>query len=132
MTNEEYQPKDYARYRIKRANETLAEVQILIENSYWNTSINRMYYAAFYAVGALLVLNGIETSSHSGTRQKFGQLYVKTGLIEVRLAKHYTDLFEKRHKSDYNDFYDYDEESVLRLFPLTKEFIQQVTLLLDL
>lgn len=132
MTNEEYQPKDYARYRIKRANETLAEVQILIENSYWNTSINRMYYAAFYAVGALLVLNGIETSSHTGTRQKFGQLYVKTGLIEVRLAKHYTDLFEKRHKSDYNDFYDYDEESVLRLFPLTKEFIQQVTLLLDL
>lgn len=132
MTNEEYLPKDYALYRMKRANEALAEVHTLIENKYWNTAISRMYYAAFYAVGALLVKDGIETSSHSGTRQKFGQLYVKTGQIEVRLAKHYTDLFEKRHKSDYNDFFDYDEESVLRLFPLTKEFIQQITLLVNL
>ncbi len=131
MTNQEYSSQDYALYRLKRANETLAEVQILIENNYWNTAINRMYYAAFYAVGALLVQNGIETSSHSGTRQKFGQEFVKTGLVDSRLAKHYADLFEKRHKGDYNDFHDYDEETVLRLLPLTKEFIEQISLLIN-
>jgi uncharacterized protein (UPF0332 family) len=70
----------------------------LIENQFWNSAINRMYYACFYAVGALLVLNGVETSSHSGMRQKFGQLFVKTGEINRDLGKHYSELFEKRHK----------------------------------
>ncbi len=74
-------PEDYIKYRILRANETISEVKILIDNKLWNTAINRMYYACFYAVGALLVKHGAEASSHSGSRQKFGQLFVHTGLI---------------------------------------------------
>lgn len=68
----------------------------------------------------------LKTSSHSGTRQKFGQLFVKTGKVDRNLAKHYTDLFEKRHKGDYNDFFDYDEETVLRLLPLSKKLIEKI------
>lgn len=91
-----YQQDDYVNYRLQRAKETIHEVDKHIENEFWNTAINRMYYACFYAVGALLVKNGVETSSHSGARQKFGQLFVKTGKIDKDLAKHYTKLFEKR------------------------------------
>lgn len=65
---------DYVKYRLQRANQTIFEIKILIDNKLWNTAINRMYYACFYAVGALLVKHGVETSSHSGSRQKFGQL----------------------------------------------------------
>jgi uncharacterized protein (UPF0332 family) len=122
----EYKPEDYSIYRIQRANETILEVETHIKNKFWNTAINRMYYACFYAVGALLVKNGIDVSSHAGTRQKFGQLFVKTGKVDKELAKHYTDLFEKRHKGDYNDFYDYDEETVVRLYPLSKKFISRI------
>ncbi len=43
--------EDYAEYRLQRAKETIAEVEKHIENEFWNTSINRMYYACFYAVG---------------------------------------------------------------------------------
>ena len=75
----DYQPTDYSNYRLQRAKETIQGVEIHIQNEFWNTAINRMYYACFYAVGALLIKHGIETSSHSGTRQKFGQLFVKTG-----------------------------------------------------
>ncbi len=124
--SDSYQPEDYAQYRINRAKDTLLEVEVLCENGFWNACVNRMYYACYYAVGALLVKNGIETSSHSGTRQKFGQLFVKTGKVDIRLAKHYADLFEKRHKGDYNDFFDYDEETVVRLLPLSKQFIQRL------
>jgi uncharacterized protein (UPF0332 family) len=91
-----------------------------------------MYYACFYAVGALLIQQGIETSSHNGTRQKFGQLFVKTGKIERNLAKHYTDLFGKRHKGDYNDFFDYDEQTAIHLFPATKRFIEKIEELIHL
>ncbi|OFX24795.1 MAG: hypothetical protein A2033_03965 [Bacteroidetes bacterium GWA2_31_9] len=122
----EYKPDDYINYRINRANETILEVEVLIKNKFWNTAINRMYYACFYAIGALLVKNKIETSSHSGSRQKFGQLFVQTEKISKELAKCYTELFEKRLKGDYNDFFDNDEKTVNRLIEPTKMFIKKV------
>jgi len=129
MTN--YLPEDFIKYRIERAKETVEEVKTHIENKFWNTAINRMYYACFYAVGALIMKYNVEASSHSGVRQQFGQLFVKTGKFDRELAKHYTELFEKRHKGDYNDFYDYDEETVLRLYPLSLEFIKQIEKILE-
>ena len=127
----EYKSEDYIKYRIERARETVDEVKVHIDNKFWNTAINRLYYACFYAVGALLMKHNIEVSSHAGVRQKFGQHFVKAGKFDRNLAKHYTDLFEKRHKGDYNDFYDYDEETVLRLYPLSNEFIKQIEKLLE-
>lgn len=125
-----YSSDEYSSYRLQRAKETIKEVQVLIDNKFWNTAINRLYYACYYAVSAILIKNGVETSSHSGTRQKFGQLFVKTGKIDKSLGKHYAELFEKRHKGDYNDFFDFDEETVLGLFPKSKEFINKIESLL--
>jgi uncharacterized protein (UPF0332 family) len=122
----EFQPNDYINYRLQRAKDTISETKILIENKLWNTAANRMYYACFYAVGALLVKNGVLTSSHSGSRQKFGQLFIHTGLISRELGKHYSELFEKRQKGDYNDFFDIDEETVLRLYQPSVDFINAV------
>lgn len=122
----DYNPEEYSKYRLQRAKETIEEVEKHIENRFWNTAINRMYYACFYAVGALLIKHNISTSSHSGTRLQFGQLFVKAGRIEKKYSKIYSDLFEKRHKGDYNDFFDYDEEVVARLFPQAKDFIEVI------
>jgi len=122
----EYKPEDYIKYRFDRALETIEEVKTHIDNKFWNTAINRLYYACFYAVGTLLVQHKIEASTHAGVRQKFGEHFVKTGKVERELAKHYTELFEKRHKGDYNDFFDYDEETVLKLYPKSREFIDRI------
>lgn len=90
-----------------------------------------MYYACFYAVGALLAKHQIEVSSHPGVRQKFGEHFVKTGIFDKRLAKHFTELFDKRNKGDYNDFFDYDRETILKLHPLSIEFINRIEELLN-
>lgn len=127
----EYKPEDYSKYRLQKARETISEVEVQIQNKFWNTAINRMYYACFYAVSALLVKYNIETSSHTGVRQQFGRLFVKTGIFDKKLAKHYTDLFEKRHKGDYNDFFDFDEETVNRLLPVSKDFIDSIADLIE-
>ena len=92
----EYKPEDYIKYRLERARETIEEVQTHIKNKYWNTAINRMYYASFYAIEALLAKHKIDVTSHSGVRQKFGEHFVKTGKFDNRLAKHFTELFDKR------------------------------------
>jgi len=127
----EYNPDDYSNYRIQKAKETIGEVENHILNEFWNTAINRMYYACFYAVSALLVKHGIETSSHKGIRQLFGKMFVKTGKFDKELAKHYTDLFEKRHKGDYNDFFEFDKETVIRLLPISKKFIKKIEELIN-
>ena len=129
MTN--FTPEDYTKYRLERAKETIEEVLTHIENKYWNTAINRMYYACFYAVSALLAKERIIASSHSGVRQKFGEYFVKTGKIDRDLAKHFSELFEKRQKGDYNDFFDYDEETVLQLYPNSLKLIEQIEKLLN-
>lgn len=85
-----------------------------------------MYYACFYSVCALLASQDIDVSTHAGVRQKFGQLFVKTGKIDKNLARHYTNMFEKRHKGDYNDFFDFDETTVKELFPISKKFIEKI------
>lgn len=127
----EYNPEDYSNYRIQKAKETIEEVENHILNEFWNTAINRMYYACFYAVSALLVKHGIETSSHKGIRQLFGKMFVKTGKFNIELAKHYSDLFEKRHKGDYNDFFEFDKETVIGLLPISKEFIKKIEELIN-
>ena len=128
----EYTHEDYIKYRITKAKETIKEVQTHINNNFWNTSINRMYYACFYAVSALLAKNRVKVSSHTGVRQKFGEHFVKTGLIDRNLAKHFTELSEKRHKGDYNDFFDYDKETVLRLYPVSQKFVGEIEKILDI
>ena len=37
------------KYRIDRAIETLAEADLLAKEGYFNASVNRLYYACFYA-----------------------------------------------------------------------------------
>jgi hypothetical protein len=43
----DFTPEDYIKYRIARANETIEEVRIHIDNRFWNTAINRMYMLVF-------------------------------------------------------------------------------------
>lgn len=60
----------------------------------------------------------------------FGLHFVKKGLISRDLAKFFTEIFDKRHTSDYDDFIDFSEEEVTNLVPLAEQFIDEVEKLL--
>ncbi len=55
-------------YRIKRARETYKDAKVLYEMGSLNSSINRLYYAAFYSTIALLLDKNIEVKSHNGVK----------------------------------------------------------------
>ena len=116
----------YVKYRIEKAEETYEVAELLTRNSKWNSAINRLYYAAYYAVSALLMKSGIETKTHSGTKGQFFLHYVKTGKIPVNAGKLYSDLFDWRQKGDYGDFFDFAEEDVEPLVRPTRELIDAV------
>jgi uncharacterized protein len=85
MNQEERQK--LVKYRIKKARETFSEVDLHIENKLWNTAVNRLYYACYYAVIALLVDKDIHAQTYSGVRQMFGLHFVKTGIIDKETGK---------------------------------------------
>ena len=64
--------EDLVKYRLQRANETLNEARINMEQELWRVGINRLYYAVFYAVTALLTTRDVSAKTHKGVRQQFG------------------------------------------------------------
>lgn len=118
------------RYRIKRAFDTLNEVNILIENKLWSTAINRLYYACYYAIIALLLKYQIPAKTHAGVRQMFGLHFIKKGLISSELGKFYSDIFDKRQIGDYDDFVVMSEEDVKAFLPFAEKLIDDIEKLL--
>lgn len=70
---------DLVKYRLEKARETLEDARVLANASRWNPCMNRLYYACFYAVSALLIQDGLSSSKHMGVRSFFNRYYVKTG-----------------------------------------------------
>lgn len=117
---------DIVSYRIENAQKTLGEIENLISLKYYNTAANRMYYACFYAVCALLIANKINTKSHDGVKQMFSLHFIKTGIFPMHLSSTYSTLFKQRLSGDYDDMFDSTFETVNELYPKAQEFIDAV------
>ncbi len=115
---------DYIYFRIKKAEETLFDAEILAREGRWNSSMNRLYYACFYAVLALLSKHRILTRTHSGVKTQFGLKFILTGSIEKKWGAFYSDIFALRQKGDYADFIEFNERELLIMIPEAKEFIE--------
>jgi len=129
MNQEERQ--EFVKYRITKARETFNEVRLHVENKLWNTAVNRLYYACYYAVIALLIEKDIKAQTHSGVRQMFGLHFVKSGLIDKDSGKFYTDIFDMRQTGDYDDYIDFEKEDVLDMIGPANELISKIEILLS-
>lgn len=118
--------EEYVNYRFHRAEESYEEALILTKEERWNAVINRLYYACFYAVIALLIKNNISTQTHDGARTQFGLIFVKTGIIDKESGKLFSKLFDYRQKGDYGDLFDYDEELTKPLINKVNEFLIEI------
>lgn len=114
---------ELVKYRITKARETLEEVKLHIENELWNTAINRLYYACYYAVIALLLDKGIQPKTHNGVRQMFGLHFIKTGIIDNSLGKFFTDIFDLRQTGDYGDYIEFTREDLIDLIKPANDLI---------
>jgi len=116
MNQEERQ--ELVEYRITKARETYNEVDLHVENELWNTAVNRLYYACYYAVIALLIDKDIHAQTHSGVRQMFGLHFVKSGLIDKESGNFYSDIFDMRQTGDYDDYIDFKKEDAWSSYAL--------------
>jgi uncharacterized protein (UPF0332 family) len=116
--------RDLVAYRLQRAKETLPEADILMADGYYNAAVNRLYYACYYAVIALLAANRIPAQTHQGVRQMFSMHFILTKKIEPQYATFYSRLFNDWISGDYDDFVLYDSTICMTLRPQAAAFIQ--------
>ena len=81
------QRRDIIRYRIENARTMLSEVESHRQNGFYNTAVNRMYYACYYAATAKLISIGIEVKSHDGVRLNLGKHVVMAGHLSTDLGR---------------------------------------------
>ena len=110
-------------YRLQRAKDTLAEAEAMIENGFYNAAINRYYYACYYAVIALLLKYDITAQTHQGVKQMFSLHFIRTGKIDNKYSRFYSQLFNDRISGDYDDFLLYDYDKATQLRPEAEDFV---------
>jgi uncharacterized protein (UPF0332 family) len=129
LTNEER--IEIVTFRMEKARNTFTELVFLADNALWQTAANRIYYACYYAVTALLIQNGIETKTHQGVINQFGLHFVKTKIFSQKEGRFFKSLFELRQDGDYADWIIINEEDVVPLIEPVKKFIDKIEQLLS-
>jgi len=113
-------------YRLKQADDSIAEARVLLkEGMSLRAVMNRLYYALFYSVLALLQKKQIGTSKHSGVIALFDKEFVKTGAFTKEMSKTLHRSFELRQKADYMEQTEVSQEDMDEMFPQILAFVAE-------
>ena len=116
-------------YRLREADETLADAEILLAGKRSPRSVvNRSYYAMFYTVLALFIRfdTHVRTSKHAGVIGIFNKEFVHAGLVDARFSKMLNSLFDARLEGDYKDFVEVTPEQAQVAVAKAQEFISVI------
>ena len=122
---------DLCVYRIQNAIETLDAAKLCLDNKHYKDSINRCYYAAFYAIKAVLALEEKDFKRHKDAVAYFNQAYVSTDIFSREIGKLLGRLKRKRESSDYDDFYVASVEEALEQYNAAQMIVKSVEIYLD-
>ena len=101
-------------FRMGQAHETLREAEILLGEAALRGTVNRAYYAMFYALLGLLATRQLGASKHSGAISLFDHEFVKAGLFPRDLSRGLHLSFDRRQRYDYGE-----------MIPLTGEVAEE-------
>ena len=110
----------------EKARNTFSQVGELRKLGYWDTVANRLYYAVFHAVSALLIHDSHQVNTHKGTISLFGQHYIRTGILPQECGRLYSDLQIMRNNSDYNCSYNTTREEIEPKIDMAELFIEKI------
>jgi len=114
------------RYRLGRAKETLEEAQVMFDSGHCYGAANRIYYACFYAVVALLLTKNLSSSKHGGVIGLFNRHFVKNGGIPEDMGKFYSRMFDSRLESDYGELMEIEPDEIRQDLAAARQFINLI------
>jgi uncharacterized protein (UPF0332 family) len=119
--------KALIQYRLLQAKDSMKEADLLLREGMSSRSvINRLYYAMFYAVLALLQEKEIGTSKHIGAISFFDKEFIKTGIFDSSFSKTLHRAFELRQKGDYMEQTEITKLDIDEILPKAQDFINEI------
>ncbi len=115
-----------AQFRIQQAQQALQEAKVLFRENLLLGTVNRAYYALFYSVQALVILQGETVSKHSGVIAFFDRVYVKPGIFPKDFSKVLHLAFDRRQANDYSEFSAFDQTEVEAAMKDAEIFVETI------
>jgi len=107
--------KTLIKYRCEEAIEALEDAELLIDSKRYRSATNRLYYAAFYSVLAVLLTKRLQYSKHSAVISFFDKEFIKTGILPKEYSRALHQAFYERQQDDYMPFVEFDAETIEQL-----------------
>jgi len=117
--------------KLRKARSLLNEANVLFENKFYSTVINRLYYSCFHATKALLLTKDLIPKSHSGVITLLHQHFVQTGKFHFAQASFYSRLMQQRIEEDYSDNVREDEETTNELIGPAQDYVLYIEKLIE-
>ena len=111
---------------LEKADKTWGQMEVQVNNGVWEMAANRLYYALFHAMSALLINDGYQVKSHRGILAMFGEHYIKTDIFAKKDGSLLSDLVIMRDNADYNCFFEADEEKLSPYLEPTRLLIEKI------
>ncbi len=124
--NEEESLKELVRYWFEKSRESLDAARDELKAGRLSFSVNRIYYACFYAVSAVLLQKKLRFKKHSGVRAAFHQQLIKSGMVDDQYRKFYDELFEARQRGDYIELVSFEEKQVEEWLQQAEQFVEAI------
>lgn len=117
---------ELSKRQLEVAHERMKTAGILLDAGDYKAVANRLYYAVFSAMRAVLALDGFDSKKHSGIISRFRQSYIKTGTFSTEMSKIIDDFEVIREDNDYDDFFIISKEDVMIQSQRAKFFVNEV------
>ena len=111
---------------LEKVDKTLAQLDVQIREQLWDMAANRLYYALFHAVSAMLIHDHHEVGTHRGAVNKFSLFYVKEGIFTKEEGRLYSRLQRLREDGDYNCSIDVEQDEVEEKVEPTHQLIEKI------
>jgi uncharacterized protein (UPF0332 family) len=112
--------------RMDQAHETLQEAEVLFEQDFWRGTINRSYYAMFYAVLALAASRGVAISKHTHAIAFLDKEFIRKGIFPKELSRSLHIGFDERQTTDYGEIWDIDHTEAEQTLSDAKSFVKTI------
>lgn len=112
--------------KIKKAKSFLDEADILFQNRFYATVINRLYYGCFHITKALLLTKDIIPKTHTGVINQLHLHFVQSGNFDMEHAAFFSRLMQERIEDDYSDTIEEDADNTKAFIEPARLYIQYV------
>jgi uncharacterized protein (UPF0332 family) len=109
-----------------KAVRSLEASKSLLEGGNNDFSSSRSYYAAYYALQALMLTKNLVYSKHAGVISGFNEHFIRENIFPKEFSKYISRLFRERHIGDYDFKQVITREDSEKDFSISSELVRAI------